>query len=210
VVAGSRPADGSTVTLGSARFGLKYNGGDGNDVVLLLGAPPGNSVTGTVQVGNGNAQQSMVTSLTLTFALPITAAELPLVLGQMKLTQLGSGQSINLSASLANYQGTQVKLTFSGPGIVAGSLPDSRFSLSYGGKVVLGPDKLFRLFGDSNGDGQIDSTGDHAAFNQALSLGVNRPYFDVDGNGVLDNVDVMAFTLHLGKKLAADGSVVPL
>jgi autotransporter-associated beta strand protein len=208
-LAGSKPVDGAFMMLGAGVFELKYNGGDGNDVVLLA-TLPGGSVT-AVQIGNGNPQRSMVTSLTLTFALPITAAELPLLLGQMKLTQLGSGQSINLSASLANYAGTQVKLTFSGPGIVGGSLPDGRFSLSYGGKVVLGPDKLFRLFGDSNGDGKIDST-DQTAFLLALKSGgsINYPYFDYDGNGVINTVDVNAFTLHLGKKLAADGSVVPI
>jgi hypothetical protein len=43
-----------------------------------------------------------------------------------------------------------------------------------------------------------------------MSMGVNRPYFDVDGNGLLNSVDVNAFSMHLGKKLAADGSVVSL
>ena len=70
-----------------------------------------------------------------------------------------------------------------------------------GGDVVL---NFHRLFGDSDGDGDVDST-DLAAFRAAFLLRAGqagyRACFDFNGDGVIDMTDYGQFRLRLGTSI---------
>ena len=68
------------------------------------------------------------------------------------------------------------------------------------GSPSAGP-KLFRLFGDTNGDGSADNI-DFGLFRQAIGSDAASPgwnsEFDANGDGLVDNVDFLAFRQRLG------------
>jgi len=76
------------------------------------------------------------------------------------------------------------------------------------GQTLSGGDSvlcLHRLFGDSDGDGDTDTT-DLAVFRNALNKHQGDAgylaWFDFDGNGIIDTlVDYAQFRLRLGKKV---------
>jgi hypothetical protein len=105
-------------------------------------------------------------------------------------------------------------LTFTGPGIVASSLADGRYTLTIHRDRVhdnLGQglsadrvDALFRFFGDTDGDGDADNS-DFLLLRAALNRKAGNPgylwYFDADGDGDVDGLDVAQFTQRRGKRL---------
>src|SRR5262249_47090027 len=124
----------------------------------------------SVVVNDGSAQRSMVTSLTVTFS-----AVVPLDPGAFALVRQDGGV-IQLTLAQAVVDGHSVDtLTFSGAGILGGSLADGQYTLTiHGGLVhdgfgqaldgagtgVAGSDRVdtfFRLFGDADGDGVVDA-----------------------------------------------------
>jgi RHS repeat-associated protein len=183
------------------------------------------------QVNDGSAQRSAVTSLTVTFSTRVDVGA-----GAFQLTQRQPGGApLDLSGLLRQVialdsQGrTVVTLTFVGPGIVGGSLPDGWFTLTtFGGRVhdhatgqavdgagtgVAGSnqvDAFFRLFGDVNGDGQVDAT-DRTAFLAAYrsrrGMANFRGFFDFNGDGVLDAVDYYQFLRRYRTRLNPNGSI---
>src|SRR5207244_40005 len=120
-------------------------------------------------VNDGSEQRSMVNSLTVTFDGRVTVDA-----GAFGLSrQDGSPVGLTVAASLVNGR-TVAVLTFAGPDVVGGSLADGRYALtvradrvhdrwgreldgdadgSAGGDRV---DGFHRLFGDSDGDGDVD------------------------------------------------------
>jgi type VI protein secretion system component Hcp len=178
----------------------------------------------SVQVNDGSAQRSMVTSLTVTFNQPITSLDA----GAFEIDR-GSTKLFPTDVTIA---GNQVVVRFTGlSGVVAGSLADGRYTLiEHQGKIhgsgaaaLLADhrDAFFRLFGDVNGDAKVDAT-DLAAFQQAYrsvsgirqlpmrGLPSYRAYFDVDQNGVIDAVDYFQFQRRYKTKLNPDGTVSAL
>ncbi|HVX86011.1 MAG TPA: dockerin type I domain-containing protein [Phycisphaerae bacterium] len=165
--------------------------------------PP--TLTPSFQVNDGSAQRSMVNSLTVTFNHPVYASADTFELTPDVVGVLG-GPSMtvtNPSGDLETYV-----LTFSW------ALPDGSYELTVDPKYlgwgqgdpsyILTGSYTFNftaLFGDSNGDGVVDST-DLAAFVPAFgstsSSPAYVPYFDVNGDGVIDDVDMAAFSQSYG------------
>ena len=58
--------------------------------------------------------------------------------------------------------------------------------------------KLFRLFGDADGDGDVDN-GDFIAFRTAFGNGPS--IFDADGDGDTDNADFGTFRMRFGASI---------
>jgi len=131
--------------------------------------------------------------------------------GAFRLTRQGGGSpTITRQISEVNGQ-TQVVLTFSGSGTNAGSLVDGNWTL----KVVKSrvhnaghrpaimvadaPNAFHRLFGDSDGDRDVDGT-DQTAFNSALGLtdNVSLATFDYDHDGDVDASDQTQLSLRFG------------
>jgi hypothetical protein len=183
---------------------------DGNSPVQTI-AP----VQASVVVNDGDAQRSMVNSVTVTFDGAVTLDD-----GAFALSRAdGSLVDLNLTAELVNGQ-TVVVLTFSGPDIVAGSLADGSYTLSIAANLV--HDRWGReLDGDGDGDGGGDRTdafhrllgdgdGDHdvdwadrdlfrSAFNSAAGDEGYLWYCDFDGDLDVDGWDNGQFNRWFGQ-----------
>jgi CSLREA domain-containing protein len=174
----------------------------------------------SVVVNHGAVQRSMVTSLTITFSGVVTLSP-----GAVTVLLQGSWKSVGLvlKTSVVNQQ-TVLEVTFTGSGVVAGSVGDGRYNLLIAGNLVhdasgqaldgagsgragssyVANNAFSRLFGDANGDGVVDDQ-DRALF--LGSLGTKRAdtgylaYFDYDGNGVIDSNDQAQFMKRYGKRI---------
>jgi hypothetical protein len=168
-----------------------------------------------VQINDGSAQRSMVNSVTVTFSTVVHLDP-----GAFELVrQEGGVVQVNVSESVLDGHSVDT-LTFSGAGIVAGSLADGHYTLIiHGGLVhdgfgqaldgagtgVAGTDRVdtfFRLFGDANGDGVVDEQ-DRELFRSAFKTKAGDHgylwYFDFDGDGVIDGLDNGEFNRRFGR-----------
>lgn len=160
-----------------------------------------------VTINDGTAQRSRVTSITLTFDNPPSLPGSPADGFQLK--RLSDNAVVSLAASVSS---NTVTLTFTGGPVEFGSLADGRYALTVlashisnldgDGNGVTGDDftlvgtpanGLFRLFGDSNGNGQVGPE-DFLAFRIAFLNPV--PAFDFDNSGTVDAGDFLAFRLN--------------
>ena len=156
---------------------------DGNSPVQVV-AP---ARVASVVVNDGSAQRSMVNSLTVTFDGPVTLDP-----GAFELSrQDGSPVELTVAASVVNGQ-TVAVLTFAGPDIVGGSLADGSYTLVIRGDRVhdrcgreldgdgdgaAGGDRtdaFFRLFGDSDGDRDVDLSDRDASSARSATGGRGR------------------------------------
>jgi len=164
-----------------------------------------------VEINGGAAQRSRVTTLKVTFdqavTLPANAAD------AFQLVRQSPAGSVNLAATAS---GSSVTLTFTGGAVDANSLADGRYTLTVlasqvnGGNfdgdgngtagddfVLVGTPSngLFRLFGDADGDGDVDAQ-DFGAFRGAFGTGSN--VFDFDSDGDVDAADFGQFRARFG------------
>ncbi len=168
-------------------------------------------------VNDGSAQRSMVDSITVTFAGGVVVDTGAIELRRQNGTLVNS----QLAFSAGGGQ-TVAVLTFAGSEFIGGSLADGRYTLtiradtvhdrwgreldgdgdgSAGGNRV---DTVSRLFGDSDGDGDVDLN-DLGRFLGAFGSRRGSPRFlwflDFDGDDLVGLVDLVAFTRRLGKRL---------
>lgn len=171
----------------------------------------------SVVLNDGSAQRSMVNRITVTFG---GAAVLDP--GAIELRrQDGSLVGAQISISLVGGK-TVAVLTFAGPEFVGGSLADGRYTLTVradrvhdrwgreldgDGDVHAGGDRVdevFRLFGDSDGDRDVD-VADLFRFLGSFGRRSGDPaylaYFDFDGNGQVGLLDLLAFARRVGSRL---------
>jgi hypothetical protein len=165
----------------------------------------------TVQINDGSAQRSRVTSLTVTLSSLLTLPGNPAA--AFLLTRQSDNEPVSLNASVT---GNSVTLTFgAGTAVEYGSLADGRYTLTAlaskinggnfdgNGDGILGddyvlasasapnpPTNIFRLFADANGDGTV-STNDFVQFRLALFSPNN--IFDFDGDGFVSVNDFIQF-----------------
>jgi len=180
-------------------------------------APGPSQVTGIV-INGGNGQRSRVSSLAVSFDQIVTASSTA-----FQLIRQADGASIGVTAVLDNSMGhTVADLSFTGELVIGGSLPDGLFTLSIQASQVtnsFGPidgngdgvggdnyqlvgtatNRLFRLFGDSDGNGIVNSS-DFAAFRSSFGLGASN--FDFDGDGQTNSNDFAEFRKRFGISLA--------
>jgi hypothetical protein len=173
----------------------------------------------SITVNDGSPQRSMVKSLKLTFDSIVRFSGVPSAAFQ--LNRQSDNAAVTLSAAVS-ASGTSVTLTFTGGAIdQAGSLADGRYTLKIRASQIIGSgfdgnsngvadgspiddivlvgnptNKLFRLFGDADGNGRIDLL-DFAAFRIAYSSAYNS-IFDFDGDGVVDSFDFYLFRQQYG------------
>ncbi|MBX7106245.1 MAG: right-handed parallel beta-helix repeat-containing protein [Gemmataceae bacterium] len=187
--------------------------GAGPDIgaIEFTAAPPR---VGVVTVNGGVAQRSMVTKIDVTFDQVVT---LPApATNAFNLTRQSDGAVVTLAATVGGPPtNTVVTLSFLGGPINSNSLADGRYTLTViasqvtangqnldgngdgvGGDsyVLVGTpaNGLFRLFGDSDGSGQVDSV-DFLAFRLAFLTA--STVFDFDGSGQVDGADFLQFRL---------------
>ncbi|MFL5329419.1 MAG: hypothetical protein ACJ8C4_10940 [Gemmataceae bacterium] len=165
-------------------------------------------------INGGDVQRSRVTSIGVTFdGTPTWPAN---VASAFQLIRQSDNAAVDLTATV---NGSTVTLMFNGALSEFGSLADGRYTLTVfssaaqnmgvsldgdndgvpGGDYVLMGDTatnhLFRLYGDSNGDGSVDQT-DYLAFRNAIST--NSDIFDFDGLNGVDQADYLQFRNRIG------------
>ncbi len=169
-------------------------------------------------LGGGDAQRSRLTTLAVNFdsAAAIAAGAFSITGVSPAGTPIGA-ITADFTTQLVNGK-TVATLTFSGAGTDFGSLADGSYVLSIDRtKVTLNGAAMAadyssasagvairRLFGDSDGDGGVDTL-DLARFRQALgSASGQAPYnaaLDFDGDGSIDTLDLARFRQRLGTAL---------
>lgn len=210
----------SIVTGAAVSGDFNYNGLNPADVAVTNQDDDPIRVT-NISVNGGQSQRSMLKGITVTFSQVVTPG------ANAFTVQRTDGFTAGLIVTptvVGNH--SVVFLTFTGPGVAAGSLPDGKYTLTVrgagltdpygqqvdangdgtpGGDYVSPPDtaaggpgqlRLFRLFGDSDGNGLVDLTDLSAlrtSFNAAAGDPGFSPVFDYDGNGVVDLDDLQQF-----------------
>jgi CSLREA domain-containing protein len=179
---GTNPAGLLTDQRGSG-FARDVNGVDVGAFEVQAFPPP--TVTSLV-INGGAAQRSTVTSLKVTFDQPVTLPANPA--DAFQLRRQSDDAPVTLSAAVA---GNAVTLTFAGGAVHGASLADGRYTLTAFAAKLTGPGGLL----DGNGDGVA---GDNYAFATAPPTGIFRLFGDVDGDGDVDATDFGAFRAAFG------------
>jgi len=189
----------------------------GPTYTIVQVAPP---TVAAVQVNDGSPQRSMVTSFTVTFSETVS---FPFGVGAaFQLVRTGPGGPTGAVNLVAVHSGATVTITFAAGGVVdidpAGSLADGAYVLTVvadkvtgvGGTLdgnadlldgddfttpAAGPGRLHRLFGDADGDGDVDAI-DFGLFRTIF--GTPSFAFDYDGDGDVDALDFGRFRLRFG------------
>jgi RHS repeat-associated protein len=197
----------------------------GNQQVPPMGGQASTTVTvkppliSSVVIDDGAAQRSMVRSITVTFNQVAVLGNRAFVLETRKGDPAGVG--LTRAVSVVNGQ-TVAVLTFTGPGIVGGSLADGRYTLKVAGSQVTdalgnrldgagsgqaGSDSLTalsRLYGDVNGDGVVNGL-DFGLFRSAFGTAAGDPayldYLDYNGDGAINGLDFAQFRSRFGVQL---------
>jgi hypothetical protein len=183
------------------------------------------SLAPTVEINHGEAQRSVVTSLTVHFdgdvrfvggkenladAFKLRGPSGPVVLSIDQVSRRTPGQTV-------------VTLTFSKAGVTDGSLDDGDYTLTIkGGQVIDAAGNLFdgdgdglpggnattnfhRLFGDVNGDRAVDNLDLfqlRGAYGKKSADAGYLAGFDSDSDGDVDNYDVFRIFQCFGTTLA--------
>jgi hypothetical protein len=168
-----------------------------------------------VAVNDGSAQRSMVNSLTVTFDGPVTLDP-----GAFEISrQDGSPVELNVAASVVDGR-TVAVLTFVGSDLVGGSLADGSYTLTVRADQVhdrwgreldgdgdgsAGGDRtdgFHRLFGDSDGDRDVDGVDRdrfRSAFDKSRGGVASSWFFDFEGDGDVDGRDNGQFNRRFGQ-----------
>jgi glucose/arabinose dehydrogenase len=170
-----------------------------------------------VKIGDGGTHRSVVRSLAVTFTGVVTPG-----VGAFELVKLGAGGgTVDLNVSAQVVSGRTVAtlsfLTFTDADSNH-SLSDGLYRLTVKGAAITdvtgrpidadgdgytGGDRVVsfhRLFGDSNGDQDVDN-GDLFQFRTAFAPPANSPIFDFNGDGDVDNGDLFQFRTRFGMRL---------
>jgi VCBS repeat-containing protein len=162
-------------------------------------------------INNGDVQRSRVTEIAVTFDMAVDPA---LLAGAFTLTRSSDGLrvgSIHVTTTVQDGR-TTARLTFSGTGTQAGSLADGLWTLKVSAAFLSADYNLglHRLFGDADGDRDVDSA-DEIKFNAAFGKKSNQigylSYFDFDqdvnkqGLRDIDQKDRTQFRQRLGSSI---------
>ncbi len=196
-----------------AGFARNVNGSADIGAFELQAAPP-RVLDGIIN--GGQAQRSRVTQVKFIFNTIVTLPTNPETAFQLKRNS--DNASIGLVALVTNGTTTDVNLTFTGPLVESGSLPDGRYTLTIFASQVTanglqldgngdgvggdnhvvpssGTGGIFRLFGDADGDANV-AANDFIQFR--LALGGNNSIFDFDNDGAVAAGDFIQFRLRFG------------
>jgi ELWxxDGT repeat protein len=178
-----------------------------------MAAPAGQVVAPqvtSVVVNDGSAQRSVVTKLTVTFDRTVHLDDAAVNLKD------ANGRSVLLYLDAETVGGkTVLTITFGGAGVVGGSLPNGRYTLTIkAGKVsdgatggMMANDYTFaftRLFGDLNGDGTYDRVARvmvHTALGRHSGDAGYLAALDSNNDGVIDATDELAAIRNWGKSV---------
>jgi autotransporter-associated beta strand protein len=202
----------------TARVGWfdQHGGGFTRDLTVQAARPL--AVVESVVVNDGAAQRSAVSSVTVTIRGRVTFAP-----GAFELVRQ-DGTAIDVAVASSEVVGRTVAvLTFTGPDVIGGSLADGNYTLTIRGDRVTdavglaldgdgndtpGGDRVerfFRLFGDTDGDRDVDKA-DRDRFRAAFRSQAGDPDYvaalDFDADGDIDRADRRQFNRRRGTVLS--------
>jgi subtilisin family serine protease len=185
---------------------------EGSFVIHLSGTAPMPPQVTSIVVNNGAAQRSAVTTLTVTFDRVVT---LPSP-NANAFTVTGPAGNVSITANSATIGGVTVAtITFLSPlndgdytlRVLGSQISAGGVNLDGDGDAVPGGDAVlgfYRLFGDANGDRQVDVadlTQFAASFGLISGQAGYAPYFDANGDNSVDVVDLNQFGMRFGTVL---------
>jgi hypothetical protein len=164
----------------------------------------------SVRVNDGSAQRSRVMDLTVTFSADVTFTGGNAANAFTLIRDGGKPVPFSATASVVNGVTVVTLSNFTGTNTQSGSLADGRYTLTVlasqvsangqqmiGNHVVNSAQGLFRMFGDVNGDKQVDGA-DFGALSSTYGLFSTNPNFlwflDVNGDGQVDGFDFGQFS----------------
>jgi hypothetical protein len=158
----------------------------GGPALVAVAAPP---TVESVVINDGAAQRSMVNSFTVTFDRLMTVEP-----DAFEIRQVGGHGHIWLDVELNDIGGkTVARVSFAGGGVIGGSLADGEYTLTIRG------DKICDALGD-----RLDGDGDGAAGGNHIDE-FFRLYGDTNGDGDVDRADAQVFASALGKRSTSNG-----
>ncbi len=207
----------TTVTSADGRFGSATATTLG---ISFVDGPAATRVSEII-VGDGTTQRSLVNQVTVEFDGPVT-------LGSDAITVIkkgATGGSVTATAAPVPNSGNRVyTVSFGGAFFQDGSLVAGNYQLTINANLVTNPagiaidgdqngtpggnrvfgenpnDLFFRLFGDSNGDRDVDAL-DLINFRRSLNVPTSHPnyrsYFDERQDGDVDSIDLLAMRRNL-------------
>lgn len=206
--------------VGSSDAYIGFTGGTGGlvatqDILSWSYTPLPLLTTPTITINDGAVQRSKVMTIDVQFNGSVALGP-----GAFTLTDLAGTPIPNVNLipeAIISGPGTQVNLTFAGPATEFGSLADGRYRLVINGAAItdaLGAQvdadndgtaggsssvTFFRLFGDSDGDADVDLS-DFSAF-RATFGNTNNLAFDADDDGDVDLNDFSEFRSRFGTSI---------
>ena len=195
----------NTITAGGATFTISYTGGDGNDITLtaFAVAPPTSIVSTVLNAGNAyinsplaSNQHSMVESVVYSFSNSVSLSA-----SNFTLSALPGTPTPDVPNVIVNGSGSSWTVTFSGAGVngATHSIGDGEYSLVLSGVPGMGSNTydFFRLLGDMDGSGTVDTT-DFTTFISTFLRASTDPFYlgadDFDNTGTIDSTDFTQFT----------------
>jgi len=222
VLAGTTSANGSGnwifdytgISLSDGSYNFTATASDGLGNTTAESAPYAVTVDTAVpalptsSINDGAAQRSMVKKLTLSFGEKVV-----LDTGAVTIKKSDGSDVPDTTLLLTNPSGDQKNyvLSFSGIGVVGGSLADGIYDLSVAaagvhdlaGNALSGSfsQRFHRLYGDYDGNKTVNN-GDYFWFKQTFNKSVGETGFldlcDYDANGTVNNGDYFQFKKRFG------------
>lgn len=152
----------------------------------------------------------MVSSLTNVFDKPVTFQDDP-----FSIVKLKGALPLSFNVTNPSGDGRTDRVTFSGGGVIGGSLADGNYQFRINGAPGarcgdLDPDganvnrSFHRLFGDGEGDSDVDGV-DKVRMQNALGTTIGNPgyawWLDYDNDGDVDSADAAELAARLGTVL---------
>jgi len=160
--------------------------------------------TGSLGTGaNGTSQRSMVDSIIFSFSAPVVMPTLTLTVS----AQTGATGTVPTWTLGTPDGGMTWVVTFSGAGVTGNSIADGVYDVGLTAGIIGQNYTFYRLFGDINGDKQVNNAIDYTAFKKALgSANGQAAYvaaFDYNADGQINNaIDYTNFKSRLGRAFA--------
>ncbi len=222
VLAGTTSADGSGnwffdytgISLADGSYGFTATASDGLGNTTAACAPYAVTIDGTApalpaaSINDGAVQRSMVKKLTLSFGEKVV-----LDAGAVTVKKSDGSDVPDTTLLVSNPSGDQKNyvLSFTGIGVVGGSLADGIYDLSVAaggvhdlaGNALSGSftQRFHRLYGDYDGNKTVNN-GDYFWFKQTFNKSVGTTGFldlcDYDANGTVNNGDYFQFKKRFG------------